>query len=98
MPPPEPVTGSDSADASWRPAGRMRGALSGQAYADAYNLYIAQPSQQLARPTSNAAMPLGNNVRPNLPGLRGGVNIQVPNPASAALAGNNLSNASSQMQ
>lgn len=99
MPPPEPVTTrTDPADASWRPAARMRGALTGQAYDEAYNLYIAQPNQQLARPTSNAATPLGNNVRPNLPDFRAGVNVQVPNPASAAPTGNNVPNASSQMQ
>ncbi|PIN01560.1 hypothetical protein CDL12_25935 [Handroanthus impetiginosus] len=56
----QPVTRTDAydpADMNWRPAGRMRGALSGQAYADALNQFIIRPTQQAqaARPTMNVA-------------------------------------------
>ncbi|KAL3619227.1 hypothetical protein CASFOL_036797 [Castilleja foliolosa] len=44
-----------TADTSWRPAGRMRGALSGQAYAEAYNQAMNRPVQQTqgVRPIPN---------------------------------------------
>ncbi|KAK4422567.1 E4 SUMO-protein ligase PIAL2 [Sesamum alatum] len=53
-----PVTMTDTYDTSevnWRPAGRMRGALSGQAYTDALNQFIIRPTQQAqaARPVPN---------------------------------------------
>nr|GMD98736.1 E4 SUMO-protein ligase PIAL2-like isoform X1 [Ipomoea batatas] len=35
-----------SGDQNWRPTGRMRGSLSGQAYSDALNQYIIRPTQQ----------------------------------------------------
>ncbi|XP_073021156.1 E4 SUMO-protein ligase PIAL2-like isoform X2 [Primulina eburnea] len=49
----------DLAEQNWRPAGRMRGALSGQAYADALNQYILRPNQQAqaARPSLPANVP-----------------------------------------
>ncbi|KAG8382192.1 hypothetical protein BUALT_Bualt05G0051200 [Buddleja alternifolia] len=58
-----PVTRTDTydptAEQNWRPAGRMRGALSGQAYADALNQFIIRPNQQSqpqgARPISNVS-------------------------------------------
>ncbi|KAH6830031.1 hypothetical protein C2S53_004148 [Perilla frutescens var. hirtella] len=93
-PPSQPATRTDahsSADPNWRPAARMRGALSGQAYADAFNRYITQPNQQTqaARPISNTT-PLPNNARPNLQAFMAGgavPGIQVPNLASAAPVG-----------
>ncbi|KAL3818016.1 hypothetical protein ACJIZ3_003921 [Penstemon smallii] len=60
---PLPRTDSyDPADMNWRPEGRMRGALSGQAYADALNQYIIRPSQQAqaTRPISNVTSPQTN--------------------------------------
>lgn len=49
----------DTADPNWRPAARMRGALTGQAYSDAMNQFIIRPTQQAqahaARPVSNVA-------------------------------------------
>ncbi|XP_075485295.1 E4 SUMO-protein ligase PIAL2-like isoform X2 [Primulina tabacum] len=49
----------DLAEQNWRPAGRMRGALSGQAYTDALNQYILRPNQQAqaARPSLPANVP-----------------------------------------
>lgn len=55
------VTSSDAsgqAELSWRPAGRMRGALSGQAYADALNQYIIRPNQQAQTARSVPNLPL----------------------------------------
>ncbi|KAI3468680.1 hypothetical protein Pfo_025343 [Paulownia fortunei] len=43
----------DPAQQNWRPAGRMRGALSGQAYTDALNQYIIRPNQQAQLVISN---------------------------------------------
>ncbi|XP_042024993.1 E4 SUMO-protein ligase PIAL2-like [Salvia splendens] len=89
-PPPQPVTTTqDSVDPNWRPPGRMRGALLGQAYEDAMNQYIIQPTQQAqARPISNPmALP---NIRSTLPAFMGGGNAQglrAPNLTSAAPAG-----------
>lgn len=67
----QPVTRTDaqgSADMNWRPAGRMRGALVGQAYDEALNRNITQPYQriQAAIRVSNTT-PLPNNGLPNLP-------------------------------
>ncbi|XAR55098.1 hypothetical protein NMG60_11030487 [Bertholletia excelsa] len=57
MQPPQPPTRTDNlqnlqTEQNWRPTGRMRGALSGQAYSDALNQLIIQPTQtvQAARP------------------------------------------------
>lgn len=49
------VAAPSQTEQSWCPAGRMRGALSGQAYADAMNQYIIRPGQQAqaARPVPN---------------------------------------------
>ncbi|KZV31530.1 hypothetical protein F511_07381 [Dorcoceras hygrometricum] len=49
----------DSAEPNWRPAARMRGALSGQAYTDALNQFIIRPNQQaqVARPSLPANVP-----------------------------------------
>ncbi|XP_047970818.1 E4 SUMO-protein ligase PIAL2-like isoform X2 [Salvia hispanica] len=90
IPPPQPVTTiQDSVDPNWRPPGRMRGALLGQAYEDAMNQYIIQPTQQAqARPISNPmALP---NIRSTLPAFMGGGNAQgsrAPNSTSAAPSG-----------
>lgn len=89
-PPPQPVTTTqDSVDPNWRPPGRMRGALLGQAYEDAMNQYIIQPTQQAqARPISSPmALP---NIRSTLPAFMGGGNVQglrAPNSTSAAPSG-----------
>ncbi|XP_057810435.1 E4 SUMO-protein ligase PIAL2 isoform X2 [Salvia miltiorrhiza] len=67
-PPPQPVTiVESSADQNWRPTSRMRGALTGQDYEEAFNRLITQPTQQAqaARPISSPT-PRPNNVRPNL--------------------------------
>ncbi|KAF9606250.1 hypothetical protein IFM89_024071 [Coptis chinensis] len=44
---------------NWRPAGRMRGALSGQAYSAALNQYMVQPTQsvQATSPPPHTALP-----------------------------------------
>ncbi|KAL8238837.1 hypothetical protein R6Q59_015404 [Mikania micrantha] len=52
-----------SADQSWRPTGRMRGSLSGQAYTDAYNRSIVHPTQ----PIQAASPPVLNTPRPFIP-------------------------------
>ncbi|KAG6399356.1 hypothetical protein SASPL_140834 [Salvia splendens] len=89
-PPSQPVTTiQDSVDPNWRPPGRMRGALLGQAYEDAMNQYIIQPTQQAqTRPISNPmALP---NIRSTLPAFMGGGNAQglrAPNSTSAAPSG-----------
>ncbi|KAF9617759.1 hypothetical protein IFM89_038521 [Coptis chinensis] len=46
-------------DQNWRPAGRMRGALSGQAYSAALSQYMVQPTQsvQAASPPPHTAPP-----------------------------------------
>ncbi|KAK4435410.1 E4 SUMO-protein ligase PIAL2 [Sesamum alatum] len=64
----------DPAEQNWRPAGRMRGALSGQAYTNALNQYIIRPNQQaqVARPTSNVTPVLDNVPAPNYPSARPG--------------------------
>lgn len=90
-PPQATTTAQDSADPNWRPAGRMRGALSGQAYIDALNRYTTQPTQQAqaARPISNP-MPHLNNGQSVLPTMMADGTIQVlqaPNLDSAAPAG-----------
>lgn len=93
-PPSQPDTRTDSsssADMNWRPAARMRGALSGQAYADALNRLITQPNQQAqaTRPISNTT-PLSNNVRPNLQAFMASgsvAGIPVPSFASATPVG-----------
>ncbi|XP_073042844.1 uncharacterized protein [Primulina eburnea] len=54
---------TNPANQNWRPAGRMRGALSGQAFTDALNEYIIRPSQQAAQRVSDAN-PLLNNPPP----------------------------------
>ncbi|KAL8210066.1 hypothetical protein R6Q57_006798 [Mikania cordata] len=51
------------ADQSWRPTGRMRGSLSGQAYTDAYNQSIVHPTQ----PIQAASPPVLNTPRPFIP-------------------------------
>ncbi|XP_073133201.1 uncharacterized protein [Henckelia pumila] len=45
---------------NWRPAGRMRGALSGQALTDALNEYIVRPNQEAARHISDAKSFMNN--------------------------------------
>lgn len=69
---------NNPADLSWRPPGRMRGALSGQAYSDYFNQIISRPNQQAqgARPISNLT-----NVRPPLQALvAGGIIEETPPP------------------
>ncbi|XP_073130051.1 uncharacterized protein [Henckelia pumila] len=56
---------SDSTEQNWRPAARMRGALSGQAYSDALNQYIIRPNQQ-AQATRPSLPP---NIPPHLQSL-----------------------------
>jgi E3 SUMO-protein ligase PIAS1 len=59
------LLGSTS-EQSWRPSGRMRGSLSGQAYSAALSQFMIQPTQtaQTARPSTNQA-PV-SNVPPEL--------------------------------
>ncbi|XP_019160585.1 PREDICTED: E4 SUMO-protein ligase PIAL2-like [Ipomoea nil] len=45
-----------SGDQNWRPTGRMRGSLSGQAYSDALNQYIIRPVQQAQAARSPTAI------------------------------------------
>ncbi|GER30326.1 Sumo ligase [Striga asiatica] len=49
----QPFSGADghnlAAEMNWRPAGRMRGALSGQAYTEAYNQAMSRPVQPVAQ-------------------------------------------------
>nr|GLL49253.1 E4 SUMO-protein ligase PIAL2-like [Ipomoea trifida] len=45
-----------SGDQNWRPTGRMRGSLSGQAYSDALNQYIIRPTQQAQAARSPTAI------------------------------------------
>ncbi|KAL2235161.1 UNVERIFIED_CONTAM: hypothetical protein Sindi_1248300, partial [Sesamum indicum] len=76
-----PVTRTDTYDPSevnWRPAGRMRGALSGQAYTDALNQFIIRPSQQAqaARPVPNLTS-LPTNVQSHLQAVVAGEAVQV---------------------
>lgn len=90
MPQPD-TTAQTSVDPNRRPPGRMRGALSGQAYADALYRLITHPSQQAqtSRPISNS-MALPNVVQPVMPNFRARGNVQVvraPNSASAAPVG-----------
>ncbi|XP_073284961.1 E4 SUMO-protein ligase PIAL2-like isoform X2 [Primulina huaijiensis] len=51
---------TNPANQNKRPAGRMRGALSGQALTDALNEYIIRPSQQAARHISDVNSLLNN--------------------------------------
>ncbi|XP_042010986.1 E4 SUMO-protein ligase PIAL2-like [Salvia splendens] len=90
MPQPD-TTAQTSVDPNWRPPGRMRGALSGQAYADALYRLITHPNQQAqtSRPISNP-MALPNIVQPVMPNFMARGNVQVvraPNSASAAPVG-----------
>ncbi|KAL0290724.1 UNVERIFIED_CONTAM: E4 SUMO-protein ligase PIAL2, partial [Sesamum calycinum] len=76
-----PVTRTDTydpSDVNWRPAGRMRGALSGQAYTDALNQFIIRPTQQAqaARPVPNLTS-LPTNVQSNLQASVAGEAVQV---------------------
>ncbi|KAK4400897.1 E4 SUMO-protein ligase PIAL2 [Sesamum angolense] len=68
----------DPSDVNWRPAGRMRGALSGQAYTDALNQFIIRPTQQAeaARPVPNLTS-LPTNVQSNLQASVAGEAVQV---------------------
>ncbi|KAL8101867.1 E4 SUMO-protein ligase PIAL2-like isoform X2 [Apium graveolens] len=54
---PEDDLTESSAQQEWRPTGRMRGSLTGQAYSAAHNHYINQPTQpvQPTRPLTNVA-------------------------------------------
>ncbi|KAL7111755.1 hypothetical protein ACP275_05G109700 [Erythranthe tilingii] len=67
---PQPITRSDAsdptADMTWRPAGRMRGALVGQDYNNAYKQYVIRPNQQ-AHQAGNPIVPNQQSqaVRPN---------------------------------
>ncbi|GFP92619.1 hypothetical protein PHJA_001406100 [Phtheirospermum japonicum] len=76
----QPFTRTDgydpTAEMSWRPVGRMRGALSGQAYAEAYNQAMNRPIQQAqgVRPIPNVT---GGAVQGVPPGTVHG--IPVPN-------------------
>ncbi|KAI3453760.1 hypothetical protein Pfo_010423 [Paulownia fortunei] len=87
----QPVTRTDAydpAELNWRPAGRMRGALSGQAYTAALNQYIIRPNQQAqaARPISNVTS-LPTNVPAQLQGfMAGGVVQGTPAPNYAGPA------------
>lgn len=49
-----------TSEQNWRPTGRMRGSLTGRAYADALRQFITQPSQsaQPTRPQSNLTTPM----------------------------------------
>ncbi|KAL0408131.1 UNVERIFIED_CONTAM: E4 SUMO-protein ligase PIAL1 [Sesamum radiatum] len=76
-----PVTRTDTYDPSemnWRPSGRMRGALSGQAYTDALNQFIIRPTQlaQAARPVPNLTS-LPTNVQSHLQAVVAGEAVQV---------------------
>ncbi|KAK9067963.1 hypothetical protein SSX86_012074 [Deinandra increscens subsp. villosa] len=51
------------ADQNWRPTGRMRGSLSGQAYSEAFNQSILPPTQ----PVQAASPPVLNTPRPFIP-------------------------------
>ncbi|KAL2544258.1 E4 SUMO-protein ligase PIAL2-like [Forsythia ovata] len=74
----------DQADQNWRPTARMRGALSGQAYSDAFNQFILRPTMQpqAARPISNAGSLPGNVPAP----------LQVPLMADRVALGPQLPN------
>ncbi|KAI3689805.1 hypothetical protein L2E82_47775 [Cichorium intybus] len=50
-------------DQNWRPSGRMRGSLSGQAYADAINQFMYYPTQ----PVQATRPPVLNTPRPVIP-------------------------------
>lgn len=72
---PEDLIELSAAQQEWRPTGRMRGSLSGQAYSAALNHFINQPTQpvQPTRPlTSVATSPSG--IPYPLPGLRTNMN------------------------
>lgn len=56
-------SGNAPADQNWRPSGRMRGSLSGQAYSDAFNQFVFQPTQ----PIQAASPPALNIPRPIIP-------------------------------
>ncbi|KAK4389239.1 E4 SUMO-protein ligase PIAL2 [Sesamum angolense] len=89
---PSTSTGAyDRADQNWRPAVRMRGALSGQAYTNALNQYVIRPNQQaqVARPTSNVTSVPDNVPAPNYPS---------PRPGSRPGGLDSLPNRSSEMQ
>ncbi|XP_047976483.1 E4 SUMO-protein ligase PIAL2-like isoform X1 [Salvia hispanica] len=93
MPQPD-TTAQTSVDPNLRPPGRMRGALSGQAYADALYRLITHPTQQaqMSRPISNP-MALPNIVQPVMPNFMARGNVQVvraPNSASAAPVGRSV--------
>lgn len=86
------TTASDSTEQNWRPAARMRGALSGQAYSDALNQYIIRPNQQ-----AQAARPsLPTNVPAHLQSLMADTTAPLrppePNhPSGASVAGPEVS-------
>uniref|UniRef100_A0A5B7APQ5 Putative E3 SUMO-protein ligase pli1 n=1 Tax=Davidia involucrata TaxID=16924 RepID=A0A5B7APQ5_DAVIN len=81
----QPVTTVDGlpAEQNWRPAGRMRGSLSGRAYSAALNQYIIQPTQpvQAARPPSNMTLP-SPSPSPS-PGIPSQVHVLMPNSRNA---------------
>ncbi|XP_022892966.1 uncharacterized protein LOC111407597 isoform X2 [Olea europaea var. sylvestris] len=58
--------GASLYDQNWRPTARMRGALSGQAYFDALNQFIIQPTQkaQATRPIVNVTTPASSSQTP----------------------------------
>ncbi|KAL3645653.1 hypothetical protein CASFOL_010833 [Castilleja foliolosa] len=84
----QPFTRTDgyapTADINWRPAARMRGALSGQAYAEAYNQAMNRPIQQAqgVRPSLNET---GGAVQSMPPGTILG--IPMPNYPSDVILG-----------
>ncbi|KAL7596544.1 hypothetical protein Lser_V15G30343 [Lactuca serriola] len=53
----------DHGDQNWRPSGRMRGSLSGQAYSEALNQYVYHPTQ----PVQATRPPVLNTPRPVIP-------------------------------
>ncbi|KAK1372342.1 E4 SUMO-protein ligase PIAL2 [Heracleum sosnowskyi] len=59
---PEDLVESSAAAQEWRPTGRMRGSLSGEAYSAALNHFINQPTQtvQPTRPLTNVATSRSN--------------------------------------
>lgn len=68
------VSGSESladlpSEQNWRPTGRMRGSLSGQAYSAALNQFMSQPTQtaQAPRPPRSTSSP--SSIPPHLQAL-----------------------------
>ncbi|XP_073315403.1 E4 SUMO-protein ligase PIAL2-like isoform X2 [Primulina huaijiensis] len=81
------TTANDSIEQNWRPAARMRGALSGQAYSDALNQYIIQPNQQ-----AQAATPsLPTNVPAHLQSLMADTTALLRPPEPSHLSGSSVS-------